>query len=411
MLLLILFTSVTGSIFRGNLDKIDEKLCPLQSPIAATIFPRGELKCLPPKKIFQNAKLKNVNRNSLIYFPHRHFEKYIFSYLKWEKNEFYTHKIGDYLRVIPHKGCLTMVKNKHSAYILRTFGKDPFYRVNTTSTTTHKTTEQTSSEKTTKWTTQDSTLITTTKQESSTFFEKTTQRSTLHKKTIVFPKTTISTKEKSTSFTTQDTTPQKTSTTHTTTKSSTKEKTTVFTKTTISTKEESTSFSTQTTTSSPQKTSSTRTTSSTTTEKTTVFPKTTKKESTSNSTTQETTLTPLKSTSTHYISSTQEKTTKTSTFSSTKGKTSKTKCSTTNHSPTPSKKTTKETSTRAWASQKASAPPKTIPILATTIPICLIILIATIIYFRKKRQNSMNLVGYIYENEHTENTIGETTEL
>ena len=63
------------------------------------------------------------------------------------KNEFYTHKIGDYLRVIPHKGCLTMVKNKHSAYILQTFGKDPFYRVNTTSTTTHKTTEQTSSEK------------------------------------------------------------------------------------------------------------------------------------------------------------------------------------------------------------------------------------------------------------------------
>ena len=208
MLLLILFTSAAGSILRGNLDKIDEKLCPPQSPIAATIFPRGELKCLPPKKIFQNAKLKNVNRNSLIYFPHRHFEKYIFSYLKWEKNEFYTHKIGDYLRVIPHKGCLTMVKNKHSAYILRTFGKDPFYRVNTTSTTTHKTTEQTSSEKTTKWTTQDSTLITTTKQESSTFFERTTQRSTLRENTTVLPKTTIHfTKEKSTSFTTQDTTP------------------------------------------------------------------------------------------------------------------------------------------------------------------------------------------------------------
>ena len=56
MLLLILITCVTGSIFRGNLDKLDGKLCPIYSPIAAAIFPNGILKCLYLKTILRNAK-------------------------------------------------------------------------------------------------------------------------------------------------------------------------------------------------------------------------------------------------------------------------------------------------------------------------------------------------------------------
>ena len=286
MLLIIFFTCTAGSILRGNLDEIDGKICVPNLPIAATVFPKGELKCLSLKEIFQNAKLKNVNRNTLIYFPHRHFERYIFSNLKWEKNDFYFHKIGDYLRVIPHKGCLTMVKNKHSAYILRTFGIDPFYRQ--ISTTFSPTTRG-------KWTTQKK--------------EKTTTTSK--------PPTTSSTSSSST-----------------------------------------TRFSTQ-------------------------------------KIIEKTTSTP---------SSTPRKTTKkTPPRSSTP--------STPRSSSFPVSTFTPKASTRAGSvtPQKSPAPPKTI-LLAITIPtiICLIILIITAVVIYKKRQNGMNLVGYIYENEEVENTIGET---
>ena len=69
------------------------------------------------KTILQNAKLANINKRRLIYYPHRHFQKYIFSNLKWVKNDFCTYKLGDYLQVCQDKGRLTMVKNRHSAYI------------------------------------------------------------------------------------------------------------------------------------------------------------------------------------------------------------------------------------------------------------------------------------------------------
>ena len=363
MLLIIFFTCTAGSILRGNLDEIDGKICVPNLPIAATVFPKGELKCLSPKEIFQNAKLKNVNRNTLIYFPHRHFERYIFSNLKWEKNDFYFHKIGDYLRVIPHKGCLTMVKNKHSAYILRTFGIDPFYRQ--ISTTFSPTTRG-------KWTTQKK--------------EKTTTTSK--------PPTTSSTSSSSTTrFSTQKIIEKTTST-----PSSTPRKTTKKTPPRSSTPSTPRSYTPRSSTPIIEKTTPTP---SSTPRKTT---KKTPPRSSTPSTPRSYTPRPSTPITTATPSSTPRKTTKkTLPRSSTP--------STPRSSSFPVSTFTPKASTRAGSvtPQKSPAPPKTI-LLAITIPtiICLIILIITAVVIYKKRQNGMNLVGYIYENEEVENTIGET---
>ena len=60
--------------------------------IAATNIPKRKIGMFITKKIFQSAKLENINKKRLIYYPHRHFKKYIFSNFKWVKSDFYTHK-------------------------------------------------------------------------------------------------------------------------------------------------------------------------------------------------------------------------------------------------------------------------------------------------------------------------------
>ena len=125
VILLYLAQTVCSQIIRSNIDRYDNVSCSDELPIAASIFNQGDLKCLTPQDIFQNTKFANVNEIEWLEFRYHHFEKYIFTNLRWKKEDFYIYPLNGFIEVRPITGSLRMVKYLHHAYIFRTFGDDP----------------------------------------------------------------------------------------------------------------------------------------------------------------------------------------------------------------------------------------------------------------------------------------------
>ena len=59
--LLFLIQSVSSLIIRSNIDRVDNVSSSDESPIAASIFDQGDLKCLTPQDIFKNTEFADVN--------------------------------------------------------------------------------------------------------------------------------------------------------------------------------------------------------------------------------------------------------------------------------------------------------------------------------------------------------------
>ena len=127
MLAIIFLPVVFGQVVkRSNLDQIGNSTCSSEHFLAAAKFPSGNLTCLAPENVIKNAKFTNVNVQKMVYFPDRHFKKFVLVKDAWVSTQFYTDRYGEYVEIAPHTGCLMIIKSIFSTYIFRTFGLDPY---------------------------------------------------------------------------------------------------------------------------------------------------------------------------------------------------------------------------------------------------------------------------------------------
>ena len=136
----VFLPTVVGQIVRSNVDRNGDVTCSSDRFLVASQFPSGNLTCLAPKDIVSKVKFTNVNNPKMVYFPDRHFEKFVLVRNTWISTHFYSGRYGEYLEIRPQYGCLTMIRSIFSSYIFRTFGIDPYSLL--IITTTQRTTKR-----------------------------------------------------------------------------------------------------------------------------------------------------------------------------------------------------------------------------------------------------------------------------
>ena len=143
----VFLPTVVGQIVRSNVDRNGDVTCSSDRFLVASQFPSGNLTCLAPKDIVSKVKFTNVNNPKMVYFPDRHFEKFVLVRNTWISTHFYSGRYGEYLEIRPQYGCLTMIRSIFSSYIFRTFGIDPYSLliITTTQRTTKRHTAHSSS--------------------------------------------------------------------------------------------------------------------------------------------------------------------------------------------------------------------------------------------------------------------------